>query len=630
MKTSSLTRARWVVVSPLVIVLLLMCRPAVQTTTRDGNTESPDTVDNLIRQLYTPEGKVKYLFSFNPGGPVFDLSVPMKKLAEHGTPIQQRLVDKLKDQRIRNEVALILAQIGDKNALPSLIEALPTEGQLNPDEDSSSLYPLYALWQLTGMSLGINHKFTPKYTPEVRAQWQAWYDTNKDFLYTPSNPELPSRSWGHSRVSVDFEAKFAATPTAAYRKEHPWITYEEIKIWQNDLAYERKLKDFCLSMILSLTWNSDGNPPREATRSLGRIQDPRVRSALFALCEMADDSLRTHDLAWSLEENDVPSMIPYLDQILRSKDVKMERDSIERKRLQAVERARLLERHGKKVEGKPFDTWQQTSFMRCLEGPKEVELFITRMRKADEDYSLSGYLRVAGYVDQPPIRSCLKQMASDDRWSAKSKAMVHTALARLGEKDSFDFLRRSLTHKEPSVRLAAAEGLWNLGHRDGFQTLVEITGLRPIETGGEGVTTGNGALLTVKAIKGAKVEHIRNACKLLGEMGDPAAIEPLKKLLPQNLNGILAGGGSGTGWSGRPDAVALAKLGDFSGIEILRASISKGDRLDVVGSWGGTGDFVEIGLKRFIPDLLPMLDHREGSKRVLGAQAILLLFERGK
>jgi len=179
------------------------------------------------------------------------------------------------------------------------------------------------------------------------------------------------------------------------------------------------------------------------------------------------------------------------------------------------------------------------------------------------------------------------------------------------------------------VRLAAAEGLWHLGNRVGFQTLVDLIDLRPIESGGEGVKVGNGSL-TVTAIHGSNVEYIRSACNILGEIGDRSAIEPLKRLLPQNLNGVLAGGGSGTGWSGRPDAVALAKLGDFSGIAALRESISKGDPLDVVGSWGGTGDFVEIGLKRFIPELLPMFEHRDESKRVLAAQAILLLLESGR
>ncbi len=141
---------------------------------------------------------------------------------------------------------------------------------------------------------------------------------------------------------------------------------------------------------------------------------------------------------------------------------------------------------------------------------------------------------------------------------------------------------------------------------------------------------GNGAIITVTSIRGAKLDYIRRACRILGEMGDRAAIEPLKRLLPLILNGMLVSGGSGSGWFGRPDAVALAKLGDFSGIEILRSSIRKGDPLGVVGNWGGTVDIVEIGLRRFIPDILPMLEHDEASKRVQAAQAIILLLERGK
>src|SRR5262249_19202856 len=158
-------------------------------------------------------------------------------------------------------------------------------------------------------------------------------------------------------------------------------------------------------------------------------------------------------------------------------------------------------------------------------------------------------------------------------------------------------LKRALTDKLPGVRLAAAEGLWHLGRRDGFNTLIEILDLRPIETGGEGVQVGDGSF-TVTAIRESNVEDIRTACKILGEMGDRSAIEPLKRVLPLNLNGVCGAGGSGSGWFGRPDAVALAKLGDFSGIAVLRASIGKGDPLGVVGEWCFRGDFVEIGLKR--------------------------------
>jgi HEAT repeat protein len=231
---------------------------------------------------------------------------------------------------------------------------------------------------------------------------------------------------------------------------------------------------------------------------------------------------------------------------------------------------------------------------------------------------------------QNRLHSFLKEMARDQARNARTKILAHAALARLGERNSLDHVAKALAHVDAGVRLAAAEGLWRLGRRDGFQVLVELTRLRPLETGREGVSTGNGVILKVESSPGRSLKCVRRACELLGEMRDPRAVAAIKQLLTENLNGVLARGGSGTGWSGRPDAVALAKLGDFSGIPLLRESIRKDDPLGAIGSWGSSGDFVEIGLKRFIPDVLPMLESRDAGKRVLAAHAIIVLLERGR
>src|SRR5262249_33210735 len=254
------------------------------------------SVDGDIRQLSAPKGKVKYLFWIDPGGPMFDYSPPMKRLIERGTAIQPRLLEELKNTRIRKEVALVLAAVGDKDALPHLIELLPALGIFNKDEDLATMCLLYALWQLTGKELGIDHKFGSAYTPEFRTQWQSWYESNKDYLYTPSKPRRSSDSWGVDRVLVDFEAKLAAKPTAVYRKEHPWIDYEEIKAWRDGPDYEQKLKDFCFSTIL--------NP--HGIRSLGHIRDPRALAALHSMCALTDGSIPTDRLIRTLEERSDP------------------------------------------------------------------------------------------------------------------------------------------------------------------------------------------------------------------------------------------------------------------------------------------------------------------------------------
>src|SRR5260370_3254472 len=212
MRISLLDCGRIVVASVIAFMLLLMCRSAGPA----------DDVDSLIRQLDAPGGNVTQRCTVSPGGPVFEHSAPMRKLVVQGNAMHLRLVTDCKDPQIRNEVALILAEIGDKDALPRLIELLPPKEKLTEEEGFSTMCLLYALWQLTGMELGIRHKFSPEYKPEFRKQWQVWYESNKDYLYSPSAPKLTAYRWAHDRVLVDVEAKLAARSTAAYREHHPW------------------------------------------------------------------------------------------------------------------------------------------------------------------------------------------------------------------------------------------------------------------------------------------------------------------------------------------------------------------------------------------------------------------------
>src|SRR5260370_5266311 len=215
---------RWRVVATFIVfILLLTCWPAVQTIHPCQNAGPADKVDRLVRQLYAAEGKIKYHFFIVPGGPIFEDSAPMRKLVEQGNAVQASLLPLLKDARIRNEIALILAQIGDKNALPHLIESLPIKEKLTKDEDFSTLAFLYSLGRLTGKGTGIG-RFGIHHTPCVRKQWQTWYESHKNYLYSPSNPK--PASWALAKILVDVEAKLAGKPTAAYRKDHPWIAYK--------------------------------------------------------------------------------------------------------------------------------------------------------------------------------------------------------------------------------------------------------------------------------------------------------------------------------------------------------------------------------------------------------------------
>jgi HEAT repeat protein len=633
MRRFSLSHGLRLAAGLLVAGLLVPCRP------HDRAADTPGSIDDDIHQLATPGGKVEKWPGMR-GGLVFVFSPPMDRLAARVRAAQPRLLAALDDPRTRDEAALVLGRVSDADALPRLIDLLPKAAELSEEEGHTTACVLNALRELTGMDLGNRDWFAPAYSPQVRSDWGNWYAANKNYLYTPPGPAgqfRTGRGWDPfdleacprlNRVMLDLEAKITGTPTAAYRRARPLISYEEIRIWRDGPVYEVRLRDFCFQVLLNPTDTAHGYLPRGAIRALGIISDPRALEALHAMCGLAGDLDDASELVTVLGERGDPSSLPVIEKIPPAKP-RSGHEPDERRRKYAAERIRLLQKYPGEVTGKPFGPEQQTDYLLCLDGDLGVQSLAANLRNREYDCFLPMYTREAGYVDWPAVRSCLKEIAADPARDDRAKALAHGALARLGEPGSIEYLRRALAHDRPGVRLAAAEGLWRLGHRDGVPTLVALLDLRPLETGSEGVRTG-GDGFTVTAIRGGNVDVVRAACEIVGEAGDRSAVEPLRRLLALNLNGVHASGGSGTGWPGRPDVVALARLGDYSGVEVLRASIARGDPLEVVGRWGGCGDFVAIGLKRFIPELLPLLNHRDEEKRVGAAQDILLLLERGR
>jgi HEAT repeat protein len=627
MRMPSLFRSKWVVAGFCVTLLLVIGFKLIRWNPPPGNDGKASTVDELIHQLHARlesgnDQRLSDLF-----GPFRDSDSPVQKLIDLGDTIQPRLLEELKDTRIRNEIAIVLSRLGNKDAIPYLIELLPAKKNSTEEEKLATECLLIALCRITGMNIGHFDKFPVEYSPEFKAEWTAWYDANKNYLYTP--PLSMQKSLFSTRALVDGEAKLSSRTSEVYRQEHPWIDFDEVKEWRDDPAYERKLKAFCFSVLLNNTWNAYGPSTRDGIRALGRLSDPLALTALHTFCSQERDLDDCRDLVRTLGDRGDPLSKPVIEQIPKSSVERPDWDSNEAIRERALERIRLLQKYGHELKGKSFDEEQQTDYMRCLDSPKGVDQLIEYLKNRKYDVFLSRYLLVAGYVDHESVRSYLKKMVEDETRDERARTLVQGALARLSVKGSLDSLKQLLSHRHPGVRLAAAEGLWQMGSREGLKTLIELLEVRPIETGGEGVSVHEGGF-KVTALRGANVEYIRSACAILGEMGDRSAIEPLKRLLSQNLNGVSGGGGGGwggTGWPGRPDVVALAKLGDFSGIDVLRKSIQNGDPLNVSSHHHG---YIAIGLKRFIPDLLPLFADWHQDKRIQAAEAILILMERGK
>ncbi len=446
-----------------------------------------EQVQALIGELAKPEGKVRSTMFINPGGPIVEWSPPMQELEKLGCAIEPLLIDALANESVRSEVAVVLSRTGGRESVAGLIRALPAH-----DRAERGYWLVYALWQLTGLEIGIDHKgFTP-WDPEVRDAWQAWLDESGPYLLDVYDHPTTNHGWEEPRVEVDFEAKVAKVPRDEFRKEHPLVRYVDIKTWQDGTEYLQRLREYCLSYLIR-SLSIDGYPEREVVLSLGWIDDPKAKHALESL-RAEKGSMVEHDVAWALSLHAGEGSIPGLP---------------------------------------------------------------------------------------PP--------ASETR---------------------LEELRSQLKGGSLNSRVATAETLWGHGQKDGLPTLLEVVRLRPVD--------------------GTNIDAVREACMVLGRMGDSSAIGPLRELAGENLNGILGTGGSGWGCAGRPDWVALVRLGDEEAAKRIERSLQAGDPYQLAGCWPVLSDVDSLGLKRFLPSLVPLLAEGSGGRRVPAARTIIRLIDHGR
>ncbi len=563
-----------------------------------------EKADALLESLKAGTERSRLMGWSMPGGPMFRGSATTSELWALGPEIEPYLRPQLSDPAISSEIALVLAGTGGVDSLPALIAAIP------PKDGFEYTCVVYALWRLTNQSIGIHSRMEVGWSPDVQDRWLRWYEGRKDYLYGEAGS-----------VSLDVEAWTLGIPTGEYRKEHPWIPHEAIREPRDGPEYERQLREFAVSRLLRSVWRYE-NFDTDVLRMLSEVDDPRSLATIRRLAgEPAEPGLRLASIAWALRRK-APGTIPDLERLLETAEAEDARFV-----RYPLAWAKLDRRLGPGRLGRGVESDQALLLLECLEDGKRIPDLIARLQvRAPDD----GLIRIAGFVDHEGVASALRSIRDSAEGDPLRRVQAASVLGRRGDPASIEFLNVGLAHDKPQVRLEAAEGLWKLGSREGLPMLLALLGLRPLEDGRKGST---GVRTFVPPDPASNLGVVRRACELLGEMGDPSAIEPLRKLRSENLNGFLGrgAGATGTGWYGRPDIVALAKLGEFSGMDVLLESARNGDPLGVAGDSGRDGDLLEIGLKRYAPALVPMLAlSGHEMKDLYAARAIVRLLDRGR
>jgi HEAT repeat protein len=163
---------------------------------RPGRAAGPPEVAGLVSLLRVPGNQAKVVGHMTPGGELIEYSWPMKRLIDIGDVAREPLHGRLADEGVRNEVALVLGEIGDETTVPLLIEAFPEPqappapfDYANPDPAQvSAICFTRALRELTGQSFGVG-RFGPEVEPGTRQQWRDWWaKAHKTFWVRDPSP----------------------------------------------------------------------------------------------------------------------------------------------------------------------------------------------------------------------------------------------------------------------------------------------------------------------------------------------------------------------------------------------------------------------------------------------------------
>ena len=115
-----------------------------------------------------------------------NLTEPMRKILEIGTPTQQELIDNINDLAIKDQIIILLGGIGDEHCISPIIRAMIQKNSLksNPNSERINLAANIALTNITVADViwhyggGIVQVEPPKDSQE---RWMKWWETHRNF-----------------------------------------------------------------------------------------------------------------------------------------------------------------------------------------------------------------------------------------------------------------------------------------------------------------------------------------------------------------------------------------------------------------------------------------------------------------
>jgi hypothetical protein len=115
----------------------------------------------------------------------FQLTEPMLKILDLGSPAQDALIESLRDPEIKNQAIILLGGVGDESAVGPIINAMAGRGnpKSSPEAERTNLSANIALTNITAADVIWHHGggvVETKPPADSKKRWERWWKKNKE------------------------------------------------------------------------------------------------------------------------------------------------------------------------------------------------------------------------------------------------------------------------------------------------------------------------------------------------------------------------------------------------------------------------------------------------------------------
>jgi HEAT repeat protein len=503
MKLPKLSKRRLIAAAILIgLIWLAVAHWASHTKHKELTSD----VDTLIELLSEPENKVQVVGHIVPGGEILKYSPPMEKLIALGDAAREPSHQRLGDERIQNEIVLVLGAIGDDSTVPLLIDAYPDSVVQREPPDSARTDPVrlklicfsHALTYLTHEGIS-RSRWGTDFTPGNRKKWQEWWAKNHRVFwvtgepgratYIPGNPPSPRTLKSVPQIlaqlnlalqDADAEVRTAAAKRLAHVGPNAKGSVPNLIVALGDKdarVREAAANTFYFigssgeeavpALLEAMRHDEVSNVRSNAALSLAKVGAPAIPHLLEALRDKDAEVRRL--AAWSLGEHNPKrkDVLPALQTASKDTDpnvreyalssmgiIDSENSDVFRALLAGLEDPSPVVRRGC-----AYDFWRMGPRAQSAAKPligllEDHDLGVRRE-------AMNALLKIGSLTrEHVPL---LTKLLKDETWEVRSSAAE--ALGKIGPqaKAAVESLRETLRDPHPQVRWWSADALGNIG-----------------------------------------------------------------------------------------------------------------------------------------------------------------------